>query len=115
MFTKLIQVEDLAANLDNPDFIIFDCRHELTNPAYGENEYAKSHLPNAHFASLDRDLSSRPTGTNGRHPLPDSATFATWLGSHGVTDGKQVVGYDDAAGVYASRRWWLWETITPAS
>ena len=105
--TTLIQVNELAANLDNPRFVIFDCRHELTNPGYGEAAYAQSHLPNAHFASVDRDLSARPDGKNGRHPLPDPDTFAAWLGSQGVTDGVQVVGYDNAAGVYASRLWWM--------
>ncbi len=106
-FTTLITVDELAANLDNAQFVIFDCRHELTNPEYGQAEYAKSHLPNAHFASVDENLSGRPTGNNGRHPLPDVDTFAAWLGAHGVTDGIQVVGYDNAAGVYASRLWWM--------
>jgi thiosulfate/3-mercaptopyruvate sulfurtransferase len=106
-FTTLITVDELAANLDNPDFIIFDCRHELTNPDYGKAEYAKSHLPHAHFASVDHDLSSRPTGTNGRHPLPDPGAFATWLGNHGVTEGTQVIGYDSSGGVYGSRLWWM--------
>ena len=105
--TTLIQVEELAANLDNPRFVIFDCRHELTNPDYGAAAYAQSHLPNAHFASVDLDLSSRPTGSNGRHPLPTADVFAAWLGSKGVTNDVQVVGYDNAAGVYASRLWWM--------
>ncbi len=106
-FTTLINVDELAANLDNPDFIIFDCRHELTNPDYGEAEYAKSHLPGAHFASVDHDLSSQPNGSNGRHPLPTPDKFAAWLGSMGVTEGVQVIGYDNAAGVYGSRLWWM--------
>jgi len=105
--TTLIQADELAANVDNPRFVIFDCRHELTNPEFGAKAYAQSHLPNAHFASVDNDLSSRPTGTNGRHPLPTPDTFATWLGSKGVTSGVQVVGYDNAAGVYSSRLWWM--------
>ncbi len=106
-FTTLITVDELDANLANPKFVIFDCRHELTNPTFGDAEYAKSHLPHAHFASVDRDLAAPPNGSNGRHPLPDVATFAAWLGSKGVTDGVQVVGYDNAAGVYASRLWWM--------
>ena len=106
-FTTLIQVDELAANLDNPQFVIFDCRHELGNPAYGKQVYAQSHVSNAHFASVDNDLSAIPTGCNGRHPLPDIEPFAAWLDSMGVTDDTQVVGYDNAAGVYASRLWWM--------
>lgn len=106
-FTTLIQVDELAANIDNRQFVIFDCRHELGDPAYGEQAYAKSHIQNAHFASVDHDLAATPNGNNGRHPLPDIDTFATWLGSMGVTAATQVIGYDDAAGVYASRLWWM--------
>jgi thiosulfate/3-mercaptopyruvate sulfurtransferase len=106
-FTKLIQVDELAANLDNPQFVIFDCRHELSDPAYGKQVYAQSHVPNAHFASVDDDLAARPNGSNGRHPLPDIKTFAAWLGRMGVSAATQVVGYDNAAGTYASRLWWM--------
>ena len=106
-FTTLIQVDELAANLDNPKFLIFDCRHELTNPEYGNKAYSQSHIPNAHFASVDHDLATQPNGSNGRHPLPDIQSFAAWLASKGVNAGTQVVGYDNAAGIYASRLWWM--------
>ncbi len=106
-YTTLIQVDELAANLDNPQFVIFDCRHELGDPAFGKQAYAQSHITNAHFASVDDDLSTKPNGSNGRHPLPDIEIFAAWLGSMGVTGKTQVVGYDSAAGVYASRLWWM--------
>ena len=106
-YTTLISVADLARNLDNPQFLIFDCRHELTDPHYGAKAYAQSHLPGAHFASLDRDLAAPLTGKNGRHPMPDPDTFAAWLGKMGVRNGVQVVGYDDNAGVYPSRLWWM--------
>ena len=39
--------------------------------------------------------------------MPEADQLARWLGSKGVTSGVQVVGYDNAAGVYASRLWWL--------
>ena len=107
VFTTLIDSDELARNLDNPRFVIFDCRHELTNPEFGDKAYAHSHLPNAHFASVDRDLSSPPTGSNGRHPMPSVSQFSAWLGSKGVSNDVQVIGYDNAAGVYASRLWWM--------
>lgn len=106
-FTTLIQVDELAANIGNANFMIFDCRHELTDPTFGELAYAQSHIPNAHFASVDRDLSTEPNGSNGRHPLPDAEQFAAWLGKMGVSAGTQVIGYDNAAGVYSSRLWWM--------
>ena len=105
--TTLISVAELAQHVQDPGFVIFDCRHELTNPEFGARAYALAHIPNARFAHLDRDLAAPLTGTNGRHPLPDPKVFAGWLGRMGVSSDKQVVGYDNAGGVYASRLWWM--------
>jgi thiosulfate/3-mercaptopyruvate sulfurtransferase len=105
--TTLISVAELAKHLDDPAFVIFDCRHELTNPGFGVKAYAESHIPGALFAHLDRDLAAPLTGRNGRHPLPDPKVFAEWLARMGVAEGKQVIGYDNAGGVYASRLWWM--------
>jgi thiosulfate/3-mercaptopyruvate sulfurtransferase len=105
--TTLISVADLARHLDDPAFVIFDCRHELTDPEFGGKAYSESHIPNARFAHLDRDLAAPLTGRNGRHPLPDPGLFAAWLARMGVSNDKQVIGYDNAGGVYASRLWWM--------
>jgi len=107
MHTTLISVAELAQQVENPNFVIFDCRHELSNPASGSNAYAQSHIPNARFAHVDRDLAAPLTGKNGRHPLPDPDLFGEWLAGMGVSNEKQVVGYDQAGGVYASRLWWM--------
>lgn len=106
-YTTLISAADLAAHLDDPRFVIFDCRHELTDPSFGPRAYAEGHLPNARFAHVDRDLSAPPRGGNGRHPLPDPEAFADWLGRSGVDASSQVVGYDSAGGAYAARLWWM--------
>ena len=71
-FTTLISIADLAQRLDDPDVVIFDCRHDLMKPDVGAQLYAKSHIPGARFASVDRDLAGPLTGKNGRHPLPDA-------------------------------------------
>ncbi len=105
--TTSISVADLAQHVDDPAFVIFDGRHELTNPEFGIKAYAHSHIPNARFANLDRDLAAPQTGRNGRHPLPDPNVFAGWLGRMGVSNDKQVIAYDNAAGVYGSRLWWM--------
>jgi thiosulfate/3-mercaptopyruvate sulfurtransferase len=107
MHTTLISVAELARLVDDAAFAIFDCRHELTNPTFGSDAYAQSHIPNARFAHVDRDLAAPLTGTNGRHPLPDPELFGAWLGRMGVSNDKQVVAYDNAGGVYASRLWWM--------
>lgn len=106
-YTTLISIADLAKRIDDPSFVIFDCRHELTNPEVGATAYAESHLRNARFANVDKDLAGPLNGKNGRHPLPDPEIFIQWLGRMGVSGDKQVVGYDNAGGVYGSRLWWM--------
>ena len=106
-FTTLVSVADLAANLDNPGWIVCDCRHDLADTESGRRAYAQSHVPGARFVHLDQDLSGPPTGQNGRHPLPDPAMFCKRLGELGVDSGKQIVAYDASGGCYAARLWWM--------
>ena len=84
-FSTLVSCEELAAHLADPDWRVFDCRHRLTDPAYGEKAYAEGHLPGALFMHLDRDLSAPMNGKNGRHPLPEPEILAAKLGAAGVT------------------------------
>jgi thiosulfate/3-mercaptopyruvate sulfurtransferase len=105
--TTLVSSAQLAARLDDPAWVVFDCRHDLANPESGVQEYALAHIPNARFLHLDRDLSAPRTGKNGRHPLPDPQAFMRTLGAAGVDSGKQVIAYDAQTGVYAARLWWM--------
>ena len=100
----LVSTEQLAAN---SGWRIFDCRHDLGRPDWGAEEYAKAHIPGALFAHLDRNLSAPKTGKNGRHPLPDPATFGAWLGQQGLSPGNTVVCYDQGSGALAARLWWM--------
>ena len=106
-YSTLVSCEVLAAHLADPGWRIFDCRHQLSDTTFGEQAYAKGHLPGAIFMHLDRDLSSPMTGRNGRHPLPDPQRLANKLGAAGVSSATQVVVYDDAGGMVAARLWWL--------
>lgn len=107
MHDKLVDVQTLAGHLDDPDWLVFDCRHDLGNTGYGAQAYAKGHIPGALFLHCDHDLSGPLTGTNGRHPLPDVETFARRMAECGITPATQVVAYDNEASAFASRLWWL--------
>jgi thiosulfate/3-mercaptopyruvate sulfurtransferase len=107
VYTTLVSTEILAAHLDDPRWIVFDCRHDLARPDAGRAEYLKSHIPGARFMHMDEDLAGPPTGANGRHPLPDPAVFAAKLGATGVAPDSQVVAYDAQGGVSAARLWWM--------
>lgn len=106
-YATLISAHELAQHIDDPDWVIFDCRHDLANRSFGRDAYARGHLPGAQFLHLDEDLSGPMTGTNGRHPLPDPERLAQRLGAAGVGNATQVVAYDDAGGMFAARLWWL--------
>ncbi len=108
MYKTLIESEQLRLLIDEAQVVVVDCRFTLKDTAYGRHAYADSHIPRAVYAHLDEDLSSPViAGKTGRHPLPDVGELTTLLGSWGVTDGVQVVAYDDAGGVFAARLWWL--------
>lgn len=106
-FTRLIDTQTLASYLDDPRWVIFDCRFNLTDPAAGQRTYEAGHIPNARYAHLDEDLSSPISPTSGRHPLPEPQTLSRKLGQWGVDTNKQVVVYDDSLGAMAARLWWL--------
>lgn len=103
----LVATEVLQRHLSEPDWIVFDCRHDLMDHARGARLYAESHIPGAFFAPVETALSGAKTGTNGRHPLPAPGDFAAFLNRHGVTPTSQIAAYDDVGGQYAARFWWL--------
>jgi thiosulfate/3-mercaptopyruvate sulfurtransferase len=105
--SPLISVAELARRYDDPDWLPVDCRFDLMNPAAGEAEYARGHIPGAVYAHLDRDLSSPITPASGRHPLPSPEKFAEAVSSWGIQPGTRVVAHDADNSAYASRLWWL--------
>jgi len=111
MYTTLITAEDLAAHIDDPDWVIVDCRHDLVNLAFGREAYAAGHLPHALFADMETELSGAKRGEDGafrgRHPLPEKEALAAVLRRWGVNHTTQVVAYDAHGGMYAARLWWL--------
>ena len=111
MYTTLISAADLAAHIDNPAWVILDCRHDLMNLAAGREAYAIGHLPNAQFADLENKLSGPKRGADGvfrgRHPLPERAELIATLRAWGIDDDTQVIGYDAHGGMYAARLWWM--------
>jgi len=107
-YDALVSIEDLRANLGNPDWVIVDCRFDLSNKEMGRERYLKAHIPGAVYAHLDNDLASPAIpGKTGRHPLPDVDTFTETLSNWGIDGSVQVIAYDDDGGKYAARLWWL--------
>ena len=106
--SNLVTTSMLAEHLEDPDWIIIDCRFNLKFPEKGEKDYQEEHILGALYVHLDRDLAGPvQKGRSGRHPLPDPQTCIQTFSSLGINDGKQVVAYDDSGGAIAARLWWM--------
>jgi thiosulfate/3-mercaptopyruvate sulfurtransferase len=106
-FRTLISTAALAMHVEEPAWVIVDCRAKLDDLQWGSREHAASHIPGAVYADLTHDLSGPKSGSNGRHPLPDPQVLAQTFSRLGIESGMQVVAYDQENGMFASRLWWL--------
>ena len=110
-YTTLIEPAALAAHMNDPKWVVVDCRHDLMNLAAGRDAYAAGHIPGAVFADMETELSGakRDAAGNfrGRHPLPEQDAFIELLRGWGVDDDTQVVAYDAHGGMFAARLWWM--------
>ncbi len=107
MYKTLISFNELKNHLNESNWLIFDCRFDLSDVDKGRSLYADAHIPGAIYAHLDEHLSSAITADSGRHPLPDMNLFVNWLASCGLTGQTQVIVYDDSYAAISSRLWWL--------
>lgn len=105
--SNLISAQALHLSLEDPDLRTIDARFDLGSPVAGRQAYEQGHLPRAAFLDLDEDLSNPPQTHGGRHPLPDMQIFADKLAKLGVSNSSKVVVYDDSAGVFAGRVWFM--------
>ncbi|MCP5157838.1 MAG: sulfurtransferase [Gammaproteobacteria bacterium] len=107
-YTTLIDIATLRVHLNDPDWVVVDCRFKLMDTEAGRCAYRNEHIPGARYAHLDEDLSGPITPLTGRHPLPDPVRLAHQYGAWGIGENTQVVVYDDLGGMLAAARlWWL--------
>lgn len=107
MVKFIVNKEWLVEQLKNEQVKIIDCRFELGNPDKGGDLYRDSHIPGAFYFDLEKQLSAPVTKHGGRHPLPDIEQFRFEIEKAGIDHTKTVIVYDDGAGQFASRFWWL--------
>lgn len=107
MYRTLVDAATLAQLLEDADWVVVDCRFDLSDTAAGRRSYAQGHIPGAVYAHLDDDLSGPPVTDHGRHPLPTPAALTALFGRLGIDARKQVVAYDSLNGGIAARLWWM--------
>jgi thiosulfate/3-mercaptopyruvate sulfurtransferase len=107
--TLLIAPSQLAPHLQDPHWIVVDCRFALGDAAKGRASYEAAHIPGAVYAHLNDDLAAPVIpGVTGRHPLPTPEAAAATFGRLGIAPAMQVVAYDDMGGALAAARlWWM--------
>lgn len=110
MYETIINVALLKEFIEDKakQVVVIDCRFRLNDPGAGRRMYAEGHIPHAHYAHLDEDLSGPIIpGSSGRHPLPKVDVLSQKLGAWGIDEQIQVIVYDDMGGAIASRLWWM--------
>lgn len=92
----LISVADLSAKLKDPNFVVVS--------AEVETEYAKVHITdavNVPYTSLEKKVGA----VEGLLISPEEIAKA--MGAKGVSEKKTIVVYDEGAGKYAGRVYWI--------
>ena len=103
----LVSAAWLAERVSAPAVAVVDVRFRLFEPRWGRAQYLAGHIPGAVFADIEEDLSAKPDGSNGRHPLPSVPAMAAVFSRLGIGDETTVIACDDASGMSAARLWWM--------
>ena len=106
-YKTIISAKDLLTNINNKEFVVFDCRCDIKDSKFGIQSYTEGHIENAIFIDVDMDLASEKTQSSGRHPLPEPNILSEKLSQWGLSNSKQAVVYDDVGGAFAGRMWWI--------
>lgn len=104
-FVSAVELNDLLTG--GAPVRVIDVRWRLDRPDAGHDDYLSGHIPGAVFAALDTELSTHGKASEGRHPLPSTATLQDAARRWGVRSGDTVIAYDDFRGIAAARAWWL--------
>jgi len=102
----LVTTTELASHLNDPTWVIFDCRHDLVDHGKGPKLYAEGHVAGAYLRRSRRRSPAR-NGEERAAPVAGAGGFCGVFGGDRVTAATQIVAYDDAGGLYAARLWWL--------
>lgn len=105
MSQKVPVLVDAAYLHDHPEARIVDVRFGNKSSS-GRQKYLSGHLPGAVYAELESEL-SHTRRDRGRHPWPETATFARLLSRLGIGPETHVVAVDDGQLGYAGRLWFM--------
>jgi thiosulfate/3-mercaptopyruvate sulfurtransferase len=107
--TSLIETEELARELNAPDFVILDASWHM--PSEGRDahvEYLAEHIPGALFFDIDEIADTKSPLP---HMLPPPEKFSSRMRSMGIGDGSRIVVYDSTGLFSAARVWWMFRVM----
>lgn len=103
--TYLIEADDLAAKLGQPNVVIFDASMHLPDANRdAAKEYQEKHIPGALFYSI-KALSDPNSSLS--HTMPSAAFFQDQMRKMGVNNDDEIVVYDTQGLFSAARAWWM--------
>ena len=115
----LISTEELAGRIGQADLRVFDCTTYLEyQPAGsgipyiavpGKRTFEEGHIPGAGFLDLQGEFSDQ--NTELRFMMPDVAQLEAAFGRHGIGNGTRVVLYSIGTAMWATRSWWMLQSL----
>ena len=115
----LITTAELAGMLDRPDIRLFDCTTYLeaapaeSDAPYiavpGRHTFEAGHIPGADFLDLQGEFSDHNTALH--FMMPAGAQLEAAFGRHGVSADSQVVLYSIGTPMWATRFWWMLQSL----
>jgi thiosulfate/3-mercaptopyruvate sulfurtransferase len=115
----LITTAELASLLGQTDLRLFDCTTYLelapegSQAPYlavpGRHTFEAGHVPGADFLDLQGEFSDQ--NTELRFMMPNVALLEAAFGRHGVSADSQVVLYAIGTAMWATRFWWMLQSL----
>jgi thiosulfate/3-mercaptopyruvate sulfurtransferase len=115
----LITTAELAAIQYQPRLRLFDCTTYLEPAPEGSDvpyiatpgghSFEAGHIPGADFLDLQGEFSDSTTAL--RFMMPAVAQLEAAFGRHGVGDNSQVVLYSIGTPMWATRFWWMLQSL----
>jgi thiosulfate/3-mercaptopyruvate sulfurtransferase len=102
-----ITAAELAKLLTDPrPPVVLDVRNSNDVPD-GRPEYEAGHVPGAVYVDLPTELQGVREGFSGARPLPPLKRLQERARAWGISEGDQVVVYDNVFGTKAGRAWFV--------
>ena len=96
----LTSAEWLNDNIDNESL-------KIVEAPWKQDSYNRAHIKGARCLSRHSYLKSEDANGNRSVHVCDESEFKTLLADLGISDGDEVVVYDDFHGLFSGRFWWV--------